>query len=95
MISQWHVDVVIVERRSFSIVATVDPDDASHLRSERRCRDILLEEVLRQASIPLLSCPTPETGKSKFPRSRRFCNKNRQMGVIVSNRECGIIAAGV
>ncbi len=22
----------------------------------------------------LLSCPTPETGKSKFPRSRRFHN---------------------
>ena len=54
MISQWDVDVVIVERPSFSIVAAVDPDDASHLRSERRCRDILLEEVLRPAGIPLL-----------------------------------------
>ncbi len=43
MVSQWHVDVVIVERRSFS-----------HLRPERRRRDILLEEVLRQAGIPLL-----------------------------------------
>lgn len=29
-------------------------DDASHLRPERRRRDILLEEVLRQAGIPLL-----------------------------------------
>ncbi|EEX7658723.1 hypothetical protein DX045_004722 [Escherichia coli] len=28
--------------------------DASHLRAERRRRDILLEEVLRQAGIPLL-----------------------------------------
>ncbi len=28
--------------------------DASHLRPERRRRDILLEEVLRQAGIPLL-----------------------------------------
>ncbi|EPZ2969835.1 DUF2726 domain-containing protein [Escherichia coli] len=83
MVSQWHVDVVIVERRSFSIVAavvstprfltvmgmrtiqmvnyrlislalTVELDDASHLRPERRRRDILLEEVLRQAGIPLL-----------------------------------------
>ncbi len=51
---QWHVDVVIVERRSFSIVAAVELDDASHLRPERRRRDILLEEVLRQAGIPLL-----------------------------------------
>lgn len=32
MVSQWHVDVVIVERRSFSIVAAVELDDASHLR---------------------------------------------------------------
>ncbi len=49
-----HVDVVIVERRSFSIVAAVELDDASHLRSERRRWDTLLEEVLRQAGIPLL-----------------------------------------
>ncbi|WP_146627971.1 MULTISPECIES: DUF2726 domain-containing protein [unclassified Shigella] len=54
MVSQWHVDVVIVELRSFSIVAAVELDDASHLRPERRRRDILLEEVLRQAGIPLL-----------------------------------------
>ncbi|OUZ52877.1 hypothetical protein CBL21_26915, partial [Shigella flexneri] len=46
MVSQWHVDVVIVELRSFSIVAAVELDDASHLRPERRRRDILLEEVL-------------------------------------------------
>lgn len=94
--------MVIVERRSFSIVAAVELDDASHLRPERGRRDILLEEVPRQAGIPLLrshdarkllqmtgewlnttgadqqslnivadafallSCPTPETGKSKF-----------------------------
>ncbi|ELN5383224.1 DUF2726 domain-containing protein [Escherichia coli] len=54
IVSQWHVDVVIVERCSFSIVAAVELDDASHLRPERRRRDILLEEVLRQAGIPLL-----------------------------------------
>ena len=29
MVSQWHVDVVIVERRSFSIVAAVELDDAA------------------------------------------------------------------
>ncbi len=31
MVSQWHVDVVIVERRSFSIVAAVELDDARKL----------------------------------------------------------------
>ena len=34
--------------------AVQELDDASHLRPERRRRDILLEEVLRQAGIPLL-----------------------------------------
>ncbi|EJY2237412.1 DUF2726 domain-containing protein [Salmonella enterica] len=53
MVSQWHVDVVIVERRTFSIVAAIELDDVSHLRPERKRRDILLEEVLRQAGIPL------------------------------------------
>ncbi len=60
MVSQWHVDVVIVERRSFSIVAAVELDDASHLRPERRRRNIVAD------AFALLSCPTPETGKSKF-----------------------------
>ncbi len=43
----------------------------------------------------LLSCPTPGTGKASFPRPRRFCSEKREMEGIVSNRECGIIAAGV
>ncbi|MCV5410281.1 DUF2726 domain-containing protein, partial [Escherichia coli] len=44
MVSQWHVDVVIVERRSCSIVAAVELDDASHVRPEPRRRAILLED---------------------------------------------------
>jgi hypothetical protein len=35
-------------------VAAVELDDASHLKKHRVRRDILLEEVLRQAGIPLL-----------------------------------------
>ncbi|EAW9895368.1 DUF2726 domain-containing protein [Salmonella enterica] len=54
MMSQWHVDVVIVDRRTFCVVAVVELDDASHLQLERKRRDILLEEVMRQAGIPLL-----------------------------------------
>ncbi|MEB7741851.1 hypothetical protein NGB58_21950 [Escherichia coli] len=34
-----------LERCSFSIVAAVEMDDASHLRPESRRRDIFLEEV--------------------------------------------------
>ena len=44
----------IIGPQTPSIVAAVELDDASHLRPERRRRDILLEEVLRQAGIPLL-----------------------------------------
>lgn len=54
MAAQWHCDVVIVDRRSFKVVAAVELDDASHLKMRRQRRDILLEEVLRQAGIPLL-----------------------------------------
>lgn len=52
--SQWHCDVVIVDIQTFAIVAAVELDDASHLQKHRIRRDILLEEVLRQAGIPLL-----------------------------------------
>lgn len=54
MASQWHCDVVIVDIRTFAIVAAIELDDASHLKRHRIRRDILLEEVLRQAGIPLL-----------------------------------------
>jgi len=54
MASQWHCDVVVVDIRTFAIMAAVELDDASHLKKHRVRRDILLEEVLRQAGIPLL-----------------------------------------
>lgn len=54
MAAQWHCDVVIVDRMSFKVAAAVELDDASHLQTRRQRRDILLEEVLRQAGIPLL-----------------------------------------
>ncbi|WP_256574454.1 DUF2726 domain-containing protein, partial [Klebsiella variicola] len=49
MASQWHCDVVIVDIHTFAIVGAVELDDASHLKKHRIRRDILLEEVLRQA----------------------------------------------
>lgn len=54
MVSQWHCDIVVVDASTFSIVAVIELDDASHLKKSRIRRDILLEEVLRQAGIPLL-----------------------------------------
>lgn len=54
MVAQWHCDVVIVDRRTFEIVAGVELDDASHLKKHWVRRDILLNEVMRQAGVPLL-----------------------------------------
>jgi len=54
MVSQWHCDIVVVDASTFSIMAVIELDDASHLKKSRIRRDILLEEVLRQAGIPLL-----------------------------------------
>lgn len=68
MASQWHCDVVIVDRESFRIVAAVELDDASHLQQRRIRRDILLEEVLRQAGIPLIRERDPNTLLSMISR---------------------------
>ena len=54
MAAQWHCDVVIVDRRTFRVVAAVELDAASHLKKSRCRRDILLDEVMRQAGMPLL-----------------------------------------
>ncbi len=54
MTSQWHCDVVIVERQSFRMVAVVELDDATHQKAQRQRRDIVFGEVMRQADIPLL-----------------------------------------
>lgn len=54
LVAKWHCDVVIVDIRTFQIVAAVELDDASHLKKSRRRRDILLNEVMRQAGIPLI-----------------------------------------
>lgn len=52
-VSQWHCDVVITDRAG-RIIAAVELDDRSHQEPKRQRRDLLLEEVLKQAGIPLL-----------------------------------------
>ncbi|HHE0256807.1 TPA: DUF2726 domain-containing protein [Yersinia enterocolitica] len=53
LVAQWHCDVVITDRNG-RIMAAVELDDRSHQALHRQRRDLLLEEVLRQAGIPLL-----------------------------------------
>ncbi|EBQ1470863.1 DUF2726 domain-containing protein, partial [Salmonella enterica] len=51
LVSQWHCDVVITDRTGRIIVA-VGLDDRSHQVQKRQRRDLLLEDVLKQAGIP-------------------------------------------
>ena len=53
LVSQWHCDVVITDRNG-RIVAAVELDDCTHQAPKRQRRDLMLEEVLKQAGIPLL-----------------------------------------
>ncbi len=73
MVSQWHVDVVIVERRSFSIVAAVELDDASHFQPGTPARDILLGEGC-QAGLQLLRSHDAEKTAAD---DRRMAEYNR------------------
>lgn len=76
MASQWHCDVVIVDIHTFAIIGAVELDDASHQKKHRIRRDILLEEVLRQAGIPLL-------------RDRDSESLVRKVGEFLKYREAG------
>ncbi|VAO08446.1 Protein of uncharacterised function (DUF2726) [Klebsiella pneumoniae] len=76
MASQWHCDVVIVDIHTFAIICAVELDDASHQKKHRIRRDILLEEVLRQAGIPLL-------------RDRDSESLVRKVGEFLKYREAG------
>lgn len=53
LVSQWHCDVVITDRAG-RIIAAVELDDRSHHEPKRQRCDLLLEEVLIQAGVPLL-----------------------------------------
>ena len=80
MVSQWHCDVVVVDIRTFAIVAAIELDDASHLKKHRVRRDILLEEVLRQAGIPLLR----DRDAEKLVRQIRACLIRRETETITT-----------
>lgn len=57
--AQWHCDVVVTDRKGGLIVA-IELDDSTHQAKQRQRRDLLLEEILMQAGIPLLRGKDPE-----------------------------------
>lgn len=52
-ISQWHCDFVIVDVDTFAVCAVIELDDHSHQRADRRRRDAIFNEVIRQAGLRL------------------------------------------
>ena len=52
-----HVDYVLCEADSCTIVAVVELDDRSHQRSDRRERDAFVDAVMQAAGIPILHVP--------------------------------------
>ena len=53
-IAQKHVDFVLCERASSRIVLVIELDDRSHNRPERKVRDLFINQLFRDADIPLL-----------------------------------------
>lgn len=53
-IASKSVDFVVMDLRNGTSIMVIELDDRSHSRPERRDRDALVNDVLRQASIPLV-----------------------------------------
>jgi hypothetical protein len=53
-ISRKHVDFVVCRSDEMAIVGAIELDDESHEKSKRRDRDIVVDNILKAAGIPLL-----------------------------------------
>lgn len=57
-IFQKHVDFVLCDMTSYSVLAVVELDDPSHERADRQRRDELVDSVLFDAGLPFLHVTT-------------------------------------
>ena len=56
-ISQKHIDFVLCHPHDLSVWCAVELDDKTHGRADRRERDVLLENALAAAEVPLVRVP--------------------------------------
>lgn len=56
-ISKKHVDFVICSKATFAPLVIVELDGGSHNENSRSLRDILVDDVFRDADIPMLHIP--------------------------------------
>ncbi len=59
-IDRKSVDYVICDKTNISPLLVIELDDSSHSRNDRIERDRIVEEILKEANIPLLRIPLIE-----------------------------------
>lgn len=52
-VSQWHFDYVICHKDDFRIFCALELDDSSHENADRKRRDIILNNVCKDAGVVL------------------------------------------
>ena len=53
-VNQKHLDFVIVDSKTFRVLAAIELDDSSHGRESRKVRDRFVDQAMNQAVVPLL-----------------------------------------
>lgn len=79
-ISAKHLDFVLCERGTFRIVGTIELDDSSHQREDRRQRDAFVDAALAAAGVPILRFPARRAYSAAEIRARVFQNFRRPHG---------------
>lgn len=69
-ISQKHLDFLLIDPETTSLVAAIELNDRSHERADRQARDRFVNEILQGAGVPLL---TFLTARSYDARDLRQC----------------------
>ena len=52
-ISQKHIDFVLLDPKDFTMLCVIELDDTSHIRPDRIQRDRFVNQIMKQADIPL------------------------------------------
>ena len=60
-INAKHIDFVLCDPDTVRQLLAIELDDSSHQRSDRRSRDIFVDDALRAAGLPLLRVPARQS----------------------------------
>ncbi len=83
-----RVDFCLVDRRTCTVYKAIELDDRTHQRLKTQRRDALVEDVLKQAGVPLVRIPAASVYNSEAIR--------RQLGMVetkAGNKSAGVSLA--